>query len=75
MLYVECHPFLPDLEASIVAITSVAKILNIKVDTTDIQKNIELLKIQNRNLMEETVKALQQQHEKQPQARAPQIYR
>ena len=75
VLYAECHPFFPDLEASIVAITSVAKILNIKVDTTDIQKKIEQLRIQHRNLMEETIKALQQQQEKQPQTRAPQIYR
>lgn len=75
VLYAECHPFFPDSKASIVAITSVAKILNIKVDTTDIQKKIEQLSIQHRNLMEETIKALHQQHEKQPQARAPQIYR
>ena len=75
VLYAQCHPFFPDLEASIVAITSVAKILNIKVDTTDIQKKIEQLSIQHHNLMEETIKALHQQHEKQPQARAPQIYR
>ena len=74
-LSAECHPFFPDPEASIVAITSVAKILNVKVETTDIQKKIEQLRIQHRNLMEETIKALQQQQEKQPQAQAPQIYR
>ena len=31
VLYAECHPFFPDPEASIVAITTVAKILNVKV--------------------------------------------
>lgn len=72
ILYAECHPFFPDPEASIVAITTIAKILKIKVDTTDIQKRMERLRIQHRNLMEETMKALQQK-EKQP--KTPQIYR
>ncbi len=72
VLYAECHPFFPDPEASIKAITSVAKILKIQVDTTDIQKRIERLRIQHRNLMEETIKALQQ---KEKPARTPQIYR
>lgn len=75
VLYAECHPFFPDPEASIVAITTVAKILNVKVDTTDIQKRIERLRIHHRNLMEETIKALQQQQEKQPQSTMAQIYR
>ena len=74
VLYAECHPFFPDPEASVIAIETLAKILNIKVSTTDIQKRIERLRIQHRNLMEETIKALQQQ-EKQPPTRAPQIYR
>lgn len=72
ILYAECHPFFPDPEASIVAITTIAKILKIKVDTADIQKRMERLRIQHRNLMEETLKALQQK-EKQP--KTPQIYR
>lgn len=75
VLYAECHPFFPDPEASVIAISTLAKILNIQVDTTDIQKRIERLKIQHRNLMEETIKALQQQQEKQPTSRVPQIYR
>lgn len=73
ILYAECHPFFPDPEASIIAITTLAKILNIKVDTIDIQKKMERLRIQHRNLMEETIRTLQQQ-ENQP-SRAPQIYR
>ena len=75
ILYAECHPFFPDPEASIVAITTLAKVLNVKVDTSDIQKKIEWLRIQHRNLMEETIRSLQlQQQEKKP-GRAPQIYR
>ncbi|MFB5612101.1 MAG: proteasome assembly chaperone family protein, partial [Nitrosarchaeum sp.] len=56
-LYTECHPFFPDPEASIVAITTLAKILSIKVDTIDIQSKMDLLRIQHRNLMEETIHA------------------
>ena len=75
ILYAECHPFFPDPDASIIAITTLAKILKIKVDITEIKKRIETLRIQHRNLMEETMKALQQQQEKRSHTRAPQIYR
>ncbi len=72
VLYAECHPFFPDPEASIVAIVTLAKILDVKVDIKDIQNKIEKLRIQNRNLMEETLRALKQQEKKM---RTPQIYR
>jgi len=49
--------------------------LNIEVDTTDIQKKMERLRIQHRNLMEETIRALQQQQLENQPSRAPQIYR
>ena len=75
ILYTECHPFFPDPEASIVAIISLAKILNIKIDTTDIQKKMEHLRIQRRNLMDETIRTLQQQKTENKPTRAPQIYR
>lgn len=73
VLYVECHPFFPDPEASIVAIVTLAKILDIKIDTSDIRNKIDKLRIQHRNLMEETIQALQQQQDKK--TRSPQIYR
>jgi len=73
VLYAECHPFFPDPEASIIAIVTLAKILDIKVDTREIQNRIEKLRIQHRKLMEETLRALQQQQGTDP--RAPQIYR
>ena len=72
-LYAECHPYFPDLRASITAITTLAKVLDVKIDTSDIQKQVEHLRIQHRNLMEETTRTLQQQREKQ--TRNPQIYR
>ncbi|QUC64575.1 proteasome assembly chaperone family protein [Nitrosopumilus sp. K4] len=75
ILYAECHPFFPDPEASILAITTLAKVLNVKVDTTDIKKKMERLRIQHRNLMEETIRALQQQQQDKQTGRAPQIYR
>ena len=73
VLYAECHPFFPDPEASIVAIETLAGILDVKVDIQDIKNKIDKLRIQHRNLMEETIRTLQQQQEKQ--GRTPQIYR
>ena len=75
ILYAECHPFFPDPEASVIAITTLAKVLGIKVDTSDIQKKIEWLRIQHRNLMEETIRSLQHQQPEKKPGRAPQIYR
>jgi uncharacterized protein len=75
ILYAECHPFFPDPEASIIAITTVAKVLDIVVDTTDIQKKIEWLRIQHRNLMEETIRSLQSKYQEKSSGRIPQIYR
>lgn len=74
MLYTQCHPYFPDPQASVFAITSLAKVLNIKVDTTDIQKRVDYLRIQHRNLMQETLEALHQQ-EKQAPSKVPPIYR
>ena len=73
VLYAECHRFFPDPEAAISAIVTLSKILGIKIDTSDIENKLERLRIQNRNLMEETIKALQQKQEKQ--VKPPQIYR
>lgn len=74
MLYTSCHPFFPDPQASIFAITSLAKVLKIHVDTNDIQKRIDYLRIQHRHLMQETIDALQAQ-EKQAPSKIPPIYR
>ncbi|MFY9301396.1 MAG: PAC2 family protein [Candidatus Nitrosotenuis sp.] len=74
MLYTSCHPFFPDPQASISAITSLAKVLKIQVDTTEIQKRIDYLRIQHRSLMQETLDMLSQ-HEKQLPSKVPPIYR
>ena len=73
VLYAECHPFFPDPGAAIIAIITLAKILDVKIDTHDIKNKIDKLRIQYRNLMEDTMHTLQQQQEKK--TRAPQIYR
>jgi uncharacterized protein len=73
VLYAECHPFFPDPNASIVAIITLAKILDVKVETYDIQSKIDTLRIQHRNLMEETIRKSQQPQEKK--TKIPQIYR
>jgi uncharacterized protein len=73
VLYAECHPFFPDPDASIVSIVTLAKILDVKVDTRDIQNEIDILRIQHRTLMEETNRKLLLHQEKQ--GKVPQIYR
>jgi len=73
VLYAECHPFFPDPEASIIAIETLAKILDIQIETQDIQNRMEKLRIQYRNLMEETIRTLQ--HNQEQGKRTPQIYR
>ena len=71
VIYAECHPFFPDPNAAINA----SKVLKIKLDTEDIKKKMETLRIQHRNLMQETLNTLQQQQEKHPKPKVPQIYK
>lgn len=74
VLYTSCHPFFPDPQASIHAVTTLAKILKIQVDTSEIQKRVDYLRIQHRNLMQETLDRLYQQEPQIP-SKAPPIYR
>ncbi len=74
VLYCECHPFFLATEASVHAITVLSKILKVKIDTSELQTKLEHLRIQHRNLMQETIAALQQQAGKQPPSRMPHIY-
>jgi predicted ATP-grasp superfamily ATP-dependent carboligase len=74
VLYAECHPFFPDPEASIIAIVTLTKILDVKIDTHDIENRMEKLRIQYRNLMDDTMRTLQQQQQEK-KTRVPQIYR
>lgn len=74
VLYTSCHPFFPDPQASIHAVTTLAKILKIPVDTIEIQKRVDYLRIQHRNLMQETLDTLYQQEPQLP-SKIPPIYR
>ena len=74
VLYTSCHPFFPDPQAAIHAVTTLAKILKITVDTSEIQKRVDYLRIQHRNLMQETLDTLYQQEQQLP-SKAPPIYR
>jgi uncharacterized protein len=74
VLYTSCHPFFPDPQASIHAVTTLAKILKISVDTGEIQKRVDYLRIQHRNLMQETLDTLYSQEPQLP-TKAPPIYR
>ena len=70
VLFAECHSRFPDPKAAIVAIATLAKILDVKVDTRDFQKKIDKIRIQHRDLMEETIRTLLPQKE----TKIPQIY-
>ncbi len=75
ILLSKCHPFFPEPGVAVQVITLLSKILKVKIDTHDIQKNLEYLRIQHRNLMQETINSLQEQQEKKPLQRPPHIYR
>ncbi len=75
VLFAECHPFFPDPLAAIRVITTLSKVLKVQIDTTDIKKRLEFLRIQHRNLMQETINALSQHQEKKSEKRMPQFYR
>lgn len=74
VLYTSCHPFFPDPQASIHAVTTLAKILKIQVDTSEIQKRVDYLRIQHRNLMQDTLETIYRQEPQLP-SKAPPIYR
>lgn len=74
VLYTECHPTFPDPNASIYSISTVSRILKTKIDTKDLEKRIDQIRIQNRDLMQETMNIIQgQQSEKR--LPVPAIYR
>ena len=75
ILYTECNFFFPDPAAAISATQILAKILKVKIDTTEIQKSVDALRLQNRQLMQETLQRLRQgEGEGQPHVPTPHIY-
>lgn len=73
ILYTRCNFFFPDPEASMMMIQTISKILKIPIDLNEFKKQIDFLRLQNRQLMEETLAVLQPENASiQP---APQIYK
>ncbi len=73
ILLTECNFFFPDPESAMHMIQTLARILKTSIDLTDFKKQIDFLRLQNRQLMEETLNVMQQERE-QPSS-PPQIYK
>ena len=74
VLYTECNFFFPDPEAAIHTIKTVSRMLKTEIDVTEFKKQINFLRLQGRQLMEETLTLLHPE-KSQPTVSAPQIYR
>ncbi|MDE1769283.1 MAG: proteasome assembly chaperone family protein [Thaumarchaeota archaeon] len=72
-LHTECNYFFPDPDAAMQTIKILSHIIKIEIDLTEFKKQIDYLRLQNRQLMEETLNVLQAQRE-QPTT-PPQIYK
>jgi len=72
-LHTECNYFFPDPDAAMQTIKTISQILKIDIDLTEFKKQIDYLRLQNRQLMEETLNVMQAQRE-QPTT-PPQIYK
>jgi uncharacterized protein len=72
-LHTECNYFFPDPDAAMHAIKTLSHIMKIEIDLTEFKKQVDYLRLQNRQLMEETLNVLQAQRE-QPTT-PPQIYK
>lgn len=58
VLYTICRMRLPDTEAIIMAIKTLAKIMDVKVETSKIKEKLNDIQKQNKQMIEETRKAL-----------------
>jgi uncharacterized protein len=72
-LHTECNYFFPDPDAAMQTIKTLSHIMKTEIDLTEFKKQIDYLRLQNRQLMEETLNILQAQRE-QPTT-PPQIYK
>lgn len=74
VLYTECNFFFPDPEAAIHSINTISRILKTEIDVTEFKKQIDFLRLQSRQLMEDTLTVLNPERVK-PAVPAPQIYK
>ncbi|MFZ1077820.1 MAG: PAC2 family protein [Nitrosotalea sp.] len=72
ILFTQCNFFFPDPESAMHAIETVARIVKRDVDLTEFKKQMNYLRLQGRQLMEETLNVLQPEQEPQ---KPPQIYK
>ena len=74
VLYTECNLFFPDPEAAVHTINTISRILNIEIDITEFKRQIDFLRLQGRQLMEDTLTVLNPEKAK-PAVSTPQIYK
>ena len=74
MLYTECNFFFPDPEAAINTIKTVSRILKTEIDIAEFKKQIDFLRLQGRQLMEETLTVLRPEKTQAP-VTVPPIYK
>ncbi|HII36850.1 MAG TPA: proteasome assembly chaperone family protein [Nitrosopumilaceae archaeon] len=74
VLFTECNLFFPDPEAAIHSINTISRILKTEIDITEFKKQIDFLRLQSRQLMEDTLTILNPEKTK-PAIPAPQIYK
>jgi len=74
ILYTECNFFFPDPEAAINTIKTVSRILKTEIDITEFKKQIDFLRLQGRQLMEETLTILRPEKTQAP-VTVPPIYK
>lgn len=72
-LHTECNYFFPDPDAAMQTIKTISHIMKTDIDLTEFKKQIDYLRLQNRQLMEDTLNVLQAQKEKS--SPPPQIYK
>ena len=72
ILLTQCNFFFPDPESAMHSINTIASIVKQKIDLTEFKNQMNYLRLQGRQLMENTLNVLKQ--DKEPQA-PPQIYK
>lgn len=73
VFHTECNYFFPDPDAAMQTIKAISRIIKTKIDLTEFKKQMDYLRLQNRQLMEDTLNVLQAQ--KESQSTPPQIYK
>lgn len=71
VLFTQCNFFFPDPESAMNSIKTISSIINREIDLTEFKKQMNYLRLQGRQLMEDTLSIMQQEKETKP----PQIYK